>query len=75
MKTGRLNAEKQRQHDGELARMAVVIRMRPDLSYPEIAKQFACSTSMVQKVARVAGLIGGRGTGRKKQFVAQTVGS
>jgi hypothetical protein len=67
VKTGRLNAEEQRQHDEELARMAVLIRMRPDLSYTQIAKQFTCSTSMVQKVARIAGLIGTRGTGRKKQ--------
>lgn len=67
MKTGRLNVEEQRQHDEELTSMAVLIRMRPDLSYTHIAKQFMCSTSMVQKVARVAGLIGSRGTGRKKQ--------
>lgn len=43
------------------------------LSYTQIAKQFTCSTSMVQKVARVAGLLGTRGTGRKKQAAVANV--
>lgn len=67
MKTGRYSAEEQRQHEVVLANIAQVIRLRHDLSYPQIAEIFGCSTSMVEKVAKLAGLSGTRGRGRKKQ--------
>lgn len=69
MKTGRYSAEEQRRHDETLAKMATVIRLRPDLSYPEIAKMFNCGTTLVQKVVRLAGLKGSRPVGRRRKSV------
>jgi len=56
MKTGRYSASEQLAHEETLARMAIFIRMRPDLNYNQIAEHFQCSTSMVEKVARRAAL-------------------
>jgi len=72
MKTGRYSVEEQRQHEIVLAKIAQVVRLRHDLSYPQIAKMFDCSTSMVEKVAKLAGLANTRGTGRKKQVISVT---
>jgi hypothetical protein len=71
MKTGRYSAEEQRQHDEVLAKMAVTIRLRPDLTYPQIAQMYACSESMVQKVVRMAGLTKTRPKGRRKRVTVQ----
>jgi transposase len=71
MKTGRYSAEEQREHEVVLAQMAQSIRLRHDLSYPQIAKMFDCSVSMVEKVAKMAGLTNTRVTGRKKQVDQQ----
>jgi DNA-directed RNA polymerase specialized sigma24 family protein len=65
MKTGRYSAEEEQQHEIVLAQIAQLLRLRHDLSYPQIAKQFDCSTSMVEKVAKMAGLTKTRKTGRK----------
>lgn len=67
MKTGRLNAADQKIADQTLAEVAVLLRTRPDLTYPQIKALLDVSTDRIYRVAKSIGICHKPGRRPKKQ--------